>query len=75
MSKILEVWWSPVAVAWRVEDQELFTYYGLSLVVAHLREENAAALVTQSPHSDKTAALVRALQTAGIAIEYSEAAS
>lgn len=72
----LDTWWSPAAECYRIEDGEMltFTYYDLDLVVAHFqnRQHPASALLAAPPHSDKTAALDRALRRAGIPIVYSE---
>ncbi len=69
----LDTWWSPAAQCWRVEDGELFTYYDLGDVLAHLRDREATALLVAPPHSMHTAMLDLALRRAGIPIVYATA--
>src|SRR5262245_8803327 len=69
----LEVWWSPAAECWRVEDNgTMFTYYSIDLVVGHFvhRERPAGALVSYPPASAKVAELMRAFKAAGVEAEY-----
>ena len=71
MAKLtVEIWWSPAAQCWRVEDGEMFTSYELDQAVGHLKDSGVRALVTLT-ESPKTNALVRALEAAHIEIEYS----
>lgn len=71
----LEVWWSPVASCYRIEDGEMFSYYNLDLVIAHFRNRDrpARAQLVAKPHDMHTAMLDLALRKAGIAIEYATA--
>ena len=71
----LDVWWSPAAQCWRIEDGELFTYYDLDLVLSHFRNRQhpARALLVPPPHDMHTAMLDLALRNAGISIVYTEA--
>lgn len=71
--KTLEVWWSPTAECYRIEDGEMFTYYDINSLLWHFLDRNAIALVVPPPHDERTAALVRALRQLGIPIQYSEA--
>jgi len=70
MKRVLDTWWSPAAQCWRIEDDELFTYYQIDLVIGHLRDRAAAALISPLPHTERTAALERALRAAGIEVVY-----
>jgi len=65
----LEVYWSPVARCWRIEDRERFTYYMLTQVVGHLRDRSARALV-RIPQNDGEVALRDALLAANIPVAY-----
>jgi hypothetical protein len=69
-TRTLETWWSPAAQCYRIEDGEMFTYYGLDLVIGHLREREAAALISPPPHTGKTAELDRVLRATGIEVVY-----
>lgn len=66
----LEVWWSPAAQCWRVEDGEMFTYYSIDLVVSHFvnRHLPARAILTGFA-TDRHASLRRALNHAAVLIE------
>jgi len=68
--RILDTWWSPAATCWRIEDSAMLTYYDLDLVIAHLREREATALLIAKPHDMHTAMLDMALRRAGIPIVY-----
>lgn len=75
--KELEVWWSPAAACWRVEDGEMFTYYALDEVVGHFtnRQQPAVAMVFNPPGLIASAdglratALIAALQRAGVTVK------
>jgi hypothetical protein len=73
--KELEVWWSPMAYCWRVEDGELFTYSSIDQVVGHFRDRQhpASALLVAPPHDFHTDLLVAALRRANISIVYAPA--
>jgi hypothetical protein len=63
MMRTLEVWWSPAAQCWRIEDGEMFTYYSIDLVVGHFvnRHSPAQALISGFV-TDRHVALRRALR-------------
>jgi hypothetical protein len=71
--RTLDTWWSPLAHCWRVEDGEMFTYYTMEDVIAHLRDREATALLVATPHDFYTDLLVAALQRAGIPVVYAPA--
>jgi hypothetical protein len=71
--RTLDTWWSPAATCWRIEDGEMFTYYDLDLVISHLRDRGATALLVAPPHDMHTAMLDLALRRAGISIVYAPA--
>lgn len=71
---MIEVWWSPAAECYRVEDgRTMFTYYQVDQVLAHLRERGMGALILPPPHSPKTAALETALRAGGFVWAYVDA--
>lgn len=68
----VEIWWSPAAMCWRVEDGEMFTYHRLDQAISHLKDAGVTALVTPTD-SPKTNELIRALEASKIEIEYFDA--
>lgn len=70
--RLLETWWSPAAERYRVEDGKMFTYYprDLDALAHHLKSEGATALLQSPPHNEHTARLLRALEEAGVSVEY-----
>lgn len=63
----LEVWYSPMARCWRVEDGIMFTYYDVDSIVGHFRfrdQPRGASLV--GVRTDWHPALRRALVKAAI---------
>jgi hypothetical protein len=71
--RTLDTWWSPLAYCWRIEDGEMFTYYTMEDVIAHLRDRDATALLVAPPHDFHTDLLVAALRRANISIVYAPA--
>lgn len=67
----LEVWWSPVAQCWRVEDGEMFTYYSIDMVVGHFTNRYpTAGAIMAGVHDTRYRTLVAALQAAGVVVEF-----
>ncbi len=65
----LEVWYSPAAACYRVEDGEMFTYYRLDQVIGHFTNRARPAVALVATHWPRAAAIIAALTSAGITVE------